>query len=82
MPKCPKCGQQIAFLTLYEEAERRFDLGCTPNGEPTFIELEPRSGGGRQTAECPQCHEELFDDEDDAAKWLAGLIEWPVKDKA
>ena len=76
MPECPLCGTAINHLDMYEEAEVKYNLGCDTRGEPTFVQLDLIMGDGRQRAECPQCHEELFDHQDKAARWLAGLGEW------
>jgi len=79
--KCPMCDELILHLKLYEEAEVLYDLGATQEGEPTFVKRGVIVGEGSQTIECPRCQVELFNDQEKAAQWLVGKIEWEPPEK-
>lgn len=71
-PVCPKCGAKINRLRLYEEAEVLFNLSVDKDGQLVYDQDDILYGDGKQSIECPQCHEELFDDELKAQAFLNG----------
>lgn len=70
MAKCPKCGKEIYELihAYTEVVEFIFTVG--EDGKPRwdFDESYPDEDMGFM---CPECHEVLFKDEDEAARFLA-----------
>jgi len=69
MAKCPKCDVEIDYLHYYEE--RGFTIEIDAEGKPIYEEKTERGCG---KYECPECAEELFDNEEDAIKFLKGSI--------
>ena len=71
--KCPKCQSEITYLRLYEEAEVLYHLTTDGDGLPDYDQRDIIiSGEGNQSIECPECQEELFNDEMEAIRFLNG----------
>lgn len=72
-PVCPKCGEKIERLRLYEEAEVLFSLTVDGNGQLVYDRREVITpDDGQQTIECPHCYETLFDNVNEAMAFLNG----------
>jgi len=63
MPKCPKCGKEIDYLTDFILEE--YKLTIDENGS-AYHELVNDS----DEYQCPKCAAILFRDEEDAVKFL------------
>ena len=66
MPICPNCKAKIKELLAYSEVVNTFELD--KNGEPYFYgndQIEGYTG-----FECPECHERIFDTENEAIEFL------------
>jgi len=81
--KCPKCGEIIHHLNLYEPAQVLSNLGANIDGTPNYVQLETIDlvvdGDADPIIECPRCQAELFDDPEQASMWLVGKIEYPTQ---
>jgi predicted RNA-binding Zn-ribbon protein involved in translation (DUF1610 family) len=74
MPKCPKCGKEIDYLNYVESGEMvwRFSvLKLNRKIEENWEQDEFYSDGSGGYFECPECGETLFNNEDEAKKFLS-----------
>jgi len=74
MPKCPKCGKEIDYLRDFSPVWEEYKLTINENG---VVHCEFVDGGipmddKDDEYECPECHEVLFTDVEDAIKFLKG----------
>jgi DNA-directed RNA polymerase subunit RPC12/RpoP len=72
--RCPKCGKEIEELIYYQEGVvQSYWVGLDKDGDIEYNKIEDiydNSDGGVYC--CPHCEAELFDDEDEARKFLLG----------
>ena len=68
MPKCPKCKKEIEQLRNYCQGENVYSLWLEGND----IQYDLKDFIGRNENEycCPECHEVIFTDEEEAIKFL------------
>ena len=66
--KCPKCKEKIKYLEGY--AEQRWIVELDKRGELKYKEIGEIDTP--DTFECPICNEEIFDNEEEAVKFLKG----------
>jgi uncharacterized C2H2 Zn-finger protein len=72
--RCPKCGKEIGFLKnyLYPVVEYHH-LSLDGEGKPQYEYMDSFSNeDGEGDYYCPECEEKLFDNEEDAIKFLKG----------
>lgn len=70
--KCPKCGEEIEELKTYEEMNSYLRISDSGEADYTtdgYLEKE------EYNYECPECHEVLFDNEQDAIDFLKGKLQ-------
>lgn len=65
--KCPKCKTNIDYLHQYIETRFNFELDA--EGNPFTLQAQPTEA---EDYECPECHEALFDNQEDAIEFLKG----------
>jgi phage FluMu protein Com len=71
MAKCPKCGEEIAYLNMFEVVEERAKFELDPQGDPQkLVEANDYVEGEDPDFECPRCDECLFHDWDEATEFL------------
>jgi len=79
MPKCPKCGADIAALILVETKEREYNVTYDEESEELgFEETEEWRGNPtgtviKQEWNCGVCKKVIFDNEGDAKAFLSDL---------
>ncbi len=66
MPICPNCKETINYLYAYSEVVNTFELD--KNGEPFCFGQDNIEG--YTGFECPECHEKIFLEENDAIEFL------------
>lgn len=67
MSLCPECGEEIAWLKVYEKG---YETSSFDGSDYSDYEFEP-SGEGIEYS-CPECSETLFTDTDRAILFLRG----------
>jgi len=72
MPKCPKCGKEIYHLLNIREEIAKYVLSYD-GGEKRYFFADSWQGDW-SVFKCPRCHEDLFDNEEDAIKFLDGEV--------
>jgi len=74
MPKCPKCGKEIDYLWNYSAVWEEYKLTIGRDGyeQYEFIDDSAPVDGIDDEYVCPECHEVLFTDEEDAVNFLKG----------
>jgi hypothetical protein len=81
MPKCPKCGEEITYLSV-----RSIDSGIfriDENGDPEYEWASDIYGDEVIGMEflCPECREVLFHDVDEAIEFLGGGADEEVEEE-
>jgi DNA-directed RNA polymerase subunit RPC12/RpoP len=74
MPKCPKCGKEIDFLENYQyPTVDYYHFYLDSEGNPQYEYMDGFSSKDDEgDYYCPECGEKLFDNEEDAIKFLKG----------
>jgi len=65
MPKCPKCGKEIDYLTNFVIEEYKLTIDENGNGYHELVDCD-------DDYQCPECATILFRDEEKAVKFLKG----------
>ena len=76
MPKCPKCDSEINHLKSYVGIKRIWRLSVAPDGVPEYLDIGVTDPDGEGSFECPECCEELFDNEDQAIAFLISDLDF------
>jgi len=75
--KCPKCGEEINLLENRTKTEKGYYFRLDGKGHPDWIDMELGNSYDplfplREIYMCPKCKEILFEDNDEAIKFLKG----------
>lgn len=71
--KCPVCGEEITHLVNYTNELVVYYVGLDKNGELGFKKEDSiPSDSALDEYECPVCSIVLFDNPDDAVKFIKG----------
>ena len=79
MPFCPRCGKRVDFLKNYVYGcTEEYNLRIAVNGEPLYEYLDTVEGEHEEYC-CPKCGATLFDNREDAVKFLKDDVEVHIK---
>ena len=78
-PRCPQCGEELAFLYYFAYAHVKSHLEINEKGDPEWGHMELLDGvwPGSIEYECPECGIVMFHDDDSATRYLKGEYEGP-----
>jgi uncharacterized C2H2 Zn-finger protein len=69
-PKCPKCKKEISFLkNCTSDITEEYKFSVSGKGFPEY-EFIDSVRDGRDEFKCPECGATLFDNEDEAIRFL------------
>ena len=75
MVKCPECGEEIGVLkNICTNITQEFTFYIA-KGEVEYKYEDTPSEGGDSEFYCPKCNAFLFDNEEDAERFLKGEVE-------
>lgn len=69
MPKCPKCGKEVGFLTAIETKNTTSTYYGGHDYDVTDTEIIGEAWM------CPECNEQLFDSEEQAKEFLGKEVQ-------
>lgn len=69
MPKCPKCGKEIDYLKHWQQSSVSYEFTLDDEGYPNY-DRDEIVGGEDSEWDCPECNEELFNNEEEATEFL------------
>ena len=72
MAKCPKCGKEIKELNNIQQVYHSYPMKLNKKGEPVYGKTPRTWDSGPGTWACPECDQDLFDDEEAAIEFLKG----------
>ena len=74
MPVCPKCGEEIAHLTRFTKVWHEYKFSIDEEGNEQHEFVDSTVDGDNDEFECPECGILLFEDIEEAEKFLKGEL--------